>query len=165
MRDEEKQALPFFLRGSAYAANNPVRYTDLSGRDIWIEGKEPWTGIPGHQSICIGSGPGDRYAGCFTFGMILSNPLGGVFYHKPSPGAPIEDRLLTSEREDYEARMYLLDHAEEETRNNIYGWDQTCRGYSQKNFEYFRMKLGRTSRLTWWDIIRGRFPILGGGRL
>jgi len=117
------------LNAYSYAANNPQKYIDPSGRDIWIEGPsgdEP----PGHQGLCVGS-PMGAYD-CVSFGISPEALLGSVYQEREEDkGGEIQKYMPSTLKQDEIARRYLQHMAKVENVVRVYGIHGTCRGYSQ----------------------------------
>jgi RHS repeat-associated protein len=110
-----------------YAFNNPARYTDRLGLDIWIEG--PNANEPNlHQSINVGD-PNGQYSS-YSFG-VNGNGLQGEVYRDQQHGGNIGLYKTTTPQQDAEFRDKL---EAEVGRTGIYGWDDICRSYSQRKF-------------------------------
>ena len=112
----------------SYVYNNPIRYIDRDGLDVWLEGpsgKEPSL----HQSVCVGN-PNGKYDS-YSFGMNGEGFLGAEVYTDDTLGGPIDKYKKTTPEED----KALKDKLDKELgKKGTYGWDDICRSYSQRKF-------------------------------
>lgn len=112
----------------AYVANDPINWYDTDGNDIWIEGptnKEPNL----HQSINVGD-PNGPYSS-YSFGLERLKKLRGEVYTDVQLGGEIEAYKKTTPEEDKRFKEKL---DKEVGQIRTYGWDDTCRSYSQRKF-------------------------------
>jgi hypothetical protein len=117
-----------------YAANNPLRYTDPTGRDIWIEGPSGWE-PPGHESINIGDPLGSYDS--FSFAI---NGFGRV-YQDESLGGEILQYLKTSPEQDLQAKLLLLQQSDKDNKR-FWTPAHTCEDYSREKFNQFNQMFG-----------------------
>ena len=113
-----------------YCLNNPLKFTDPDGKDIWVEGPSP--GEPaGHQSVCVGNPNGDYTA--YSFGM-NGHGIMGEIYIDPIPGGKIEANsyLVTTKQEDRNFKQAL-----DKMVGTEYPYTplSTCRNFSQVIFQ------------------------------
>ena len=125
---------PIGLRGGvnlfAYVGNNPLRFTDPFGTDIWLEGPAP--GEPsGHLSISVGS-PTGAYSS-FSFGLTGPGLKGEVYQDTSAPGN-LESGyyLVTNSGEDAAILAYLTSLV---GQSSIYGLGNTCRDFAHSQFQ------------------------------
>ncbi len=115
-----------------YVYNNPTRYFDLFGLDIWIEG--PNQNEPDlHQSVNVGN-PNSDY-NSYSFGLNTSDPLhidNGVVYNDTQHGGDIEQYKKTTPDQD-QAFKNQMDN--ELGKKGNYPFENICRSYSQKQFD------------------------------
>ncbi len=109
----------------AYVLNNPVRFVDPNGTDIWIEG--PSKGEPcGHESICVGDPNGDYDSISFGF----KNYVPQVYYDDDK-GGPILEYKKTTSAEDDDFIRQLPDLG----TKDWYGPFNSCRNFSEDEFK------------------------------
>jgi len=114
----------------AYVLDNPIRFTDPFGKDVWLEGpsgNEP----TGHLSINVGD-PNGTYDS-YSFGVNGDSWLGGEVYNDTSHGGEIlpDYYLHTTAVED--ARVKALLDAQLGNKAPYRPW-RTCRNFSQNQF-------------------------------
>ncbi len=115
------------LNTYGYVHENPLRYIDPKGLDIWIEGPTGYEPSL-HQSVNVGD-PNGRYSS-YSYG-VNGNFLQGEVYPDTAKGGTIEAFKKTTAAQN-EAFKKLLDSKLRST--SIYGWDDTCRTWSQEQF-------------------------------
>ncbi len=65
----------------SYAGGNPLKFTDPTGLDYWIEGSAKGEGGLGfHQSICVGQYRSVSNRTCISFGVENENTCDGTKY-------------------------------------------------------------------------------------
>ena len=111
----------------SYVFQDPVNLVDLDGKDIWIEGSTS-NEVPLHQSINVGN-PFGKYIS-FSFGR--TEYLNGVVYRDTSLGGAFVQYKKTTPQED---EMFLKKLFSELGTSKIYGFEETCRSYSQSKFD------------------------------
>ena len=116
----------------AFCGNNAVNFVDPQGLAIWIEGpsgSEPTN----HQSINIGN-PFGKYRS-YSYGtdltINLKNYLEGQPYKDTEKGGVIEMYKETTPCQDAAFERFIKKLNEKST----YGIDDTCRTWSQRNFD------------------------------
>ena len=127
----------------SYGNGNPLRYSDRTGSDIWIEGPscngsqcEPM----GHRSINVGDPLGDYDS--YSFGVNGDPWLGGEVYRDTVHGGDIlsDYYIYTSSEEDAAARAYLDGLLGDKAPNRPW---RTCRTFSYDQFDnMFRDQVG-----------------------
>ena len=113
-----------------YVLNNPIRFTDPFGNDVWLEGpsgNEP----TGHLSINVGD-PNGNYDS-YSFGVNGDSWLGGEVYKDTSHGGEIlpDNYLHTTAAGD--ARVKALLETQLGNKAPYRPW-RTCRNFSQNQF-------------------------------
>lgn len=117
-----------------YALNNPLRYIDPLGTDVWIEGpsgKEP----AGHQSINVGN-PNGSY-NSYSFGVNgnynLQNGMEGEVYVDTQHGGTIVPGAynVTTPSQDAAFDNFMKKQVGDK---GAYG-PTICRNFSQNNFQ------------------------------
>ncbi|MBL8310326.1 MAG: RHS repeat-associated core domain-containing protein [Burkholderiales bacterium] len=131
---------PIGLRGGlstfGYVAQQPIRVTDPTGRDFWVEGPVPGEGgYPFHQSICVGTYRGARL--CISFGVdedrCYFNCRGAVYIDDSAPGPLIPGYYRnTGPSIDDPIRQYLLGLVGRPGTYFLIG--NNCRNFSQGIF-------------------------------
>jgi RHS repeat-associated protein len=123
----------------AWPNENPIRFSDPFGHDIWIEGPSP--GEPaGHYSISVGN-PLGSYAS-YSFGTVVPwFPLLGEVYQDRNQGGEILPGyyIKTNSDEDAEALEYLQLQQHGLSGGvggfGIYQPANTCRDFSMNAFD------------------------------
>lgn len=130
---------PNFYR---YVLNNPVRFTDPLGNDVWLEGpsgNEP----TGHLSINVGD-PNGNYDS-YSFGVNGDPWLGGAVYNDTSHGGEILPDYYLHTTGDEDARVKALLDAQLGNKAPYRPW-RTCRNFSQNQFNRIKaMGIGTPS--------------------
>ncbi|ACX96924.1 RHS repeat-associated core domain-containing protein [Halothiobacillus neapolitanus] len=112
----------------AYVTSNPVINIDPKGLDIWIEG--PSGPEPSfHQSVNVGNMNG--YYDSYSFGMD-GQGIEGKVYRDHDPGGQIENYKRTTSEQD---RIFKSEMDKKLGNTGIYGWDDICRSWSQRQFK------------------------------
>ncbi|WP_438265340.1 RHS repeat-associated core domain-containing protein, partial [Citrobacter rodentium] len=122
---------PIGLRGGwnlySYAFNNPMKYIDPRGLDIWLEGAAP--GEPDlHQSVNVGD-PNGSYDS-YSYG--LSGFITGEVYKDVNQGGVIVAYKTTTYEQD-EAFKEIMEGKIGDS--GYYGYDDICRSWSQRQFK------------------------------
>jgi RHS repeat-associated protein len=114
-----------------FVSNNPVKYTDPTGEDIWIE-----RGFPNvlHQSINVGDPNGNFVS--VSFGLSLPDVPEGKAYFNQNLGGGRTEYLKTTSNEDLWAISELLKDVNA-PYTATYLLDDTCRSYSQRKYQEF----------------------------
>lgn len=124
------------LQPYAYALQQPAKYSDRTGLDIWIEGPsgdEPFL----HQSINIGDPAGNYVSVSFAI-----NGGGSVYPERPQDqGGEIGRYMPTTPEQDAAAIKYLEDTRKKDNERS-YSPNNTCRDYSQRKFDELKNRLG-----------------------
>ncbi len=113
-----------------YALNNPIRFSDPFGNDVWLEGpsgNEP----TGHLSINVGD-PNGNYDS-YSFGVNGDSWLGGEVYNDTSHGGEILHDYYLHTTADEDARVKALLNAQLGNKAPYRPW-RTCRNFSQNQF-------------------------------
>jgi RHS repeat-associated protein len=122
---------------------NPIRWSDPSGHDIWVEGSTPQeAGFGLHQSINVGDPNGGYVSYSFGYDPTWSNPFQGSVYVDTDQGGNIvaDQYLYTTMAQDNEATAIM---------DNMVGWTNfycigifTCREFSQTMFDALKHIVG-----------------------
>jgi RHS repeat-associated protein len=111
-----------------YCYNDPLNWIDPYGLDVWIEGPNQNEPIL-HQSINVGD-PNGSYDS-YSFG-VNGHGLQGEVYQDTEHGGQIEKYKKTTPEQD----KALKDKLDKELRRTgIYGWNDICRSYSQREYK------------------------------
>ena len=113
-----------------YVYNNPLRFSDPFGNDVWLEG--PSGSEPrGHLSINVGD-PNGNYDS-YSFGVNGDPGFGGAVYTDTSHGGEILPDYYLHTAADEDARAKALLDAELGSKAPYRPW-RTCRNFSQNQF-------------------------------
>jgi hypothetical protein len=117
---------------------NPIRWSDPTGRDIWIEGGSPGEGGYGlHQSINVGNPNGDYVSYSFGWDPTWYDPFRGSVYVDTNHGGDIDpDSYLYSTPQQDQAATELLDSLIG-THDLYFPGGNSCREFSQAWSEAF----------------------------
>jgi len=119
-----------------YVHNNPTRFTDPYGKDIWVEG--PSGGEPnGHMSINVGDPNGTYSSYSFGYDQDLPGFFPGEVYQDTSHGGDFlpGHYLRATPTQDALAKAYLDSMLGE--RAPYRPW-RTCRTFSLQQFQHFK---------------------------
>lgn len=108
--------------------NNPLKYIDPKGLDVWIEGgsgDEPTL----HQSINVGNPNGSYESYSFAWN---GNWLQGEVYIDEKHGGPIDAYKQTTPQQDAD---FLKQLNAQKGNKGTYGYDNTCTTWSQDQFK------------------------------
>ena len=134
----------------AYCLNNPIKWTDPWGLDIWVE-NDPEIGYGLHQRICIGNPNG--YFEAYSFGLdsewhiLIPFRTGSIYRdwnaHILGHRGRILRNLRTTRKQDEFAREALRKMENERLR---YGVDNNCRTFSNDMFDILSEQFGETPK-------------------
>jgi RHS repeat-associated protein len=131
----------------AYAGNNPLRCTDPTGLDYWIEGAVEGEGGYGlHRSVCVGKPGGPRK--CISFGRTERDCLfdckGRVYYDRSAAGPLISGYYrYTDGATDRRISRHFDSLVGTEARYDITG--RNCRAVSENIFNMLTRTYGGTT--------------------
>jgi RHS repeat-associated protein len=111
-----------------YTLNNPYRFVDRLGLDIWVEersGREPSF----HESINVGD-PNGKYES-FSFGKSGKGFDQGVVYRDTTHGGQITEYKKTTPAQDEAFLQYL---SSQEGKTGLYMIDDFCVSFSRRMF-------------------------------
>lgn len=114
----------------SYTLNNPLRFADPLGTDVWLEGpsgNEPYL----HLSINVGD-PNGNYDS-YSFGVNGDARLGGEVYKDTSLGGEIQAGYYLKTTPDEDARVKALLDAQLGNKAPYRPW-RTCRNFSEDQF-------------------------------
>ena len=111
----------------SYVFNNPIKFIDPRGLDIWLEGAAP--GEPDlHQSVNVGDPNG--FYDSYSYGM--SDFPRGEVYKDTSHGGVIVDYKKTNTEQD---KIFKEMMDKKIGEGSYYGYDDICRSWSQRQFK------------------------------
>ncbi|EPG4960546.1 TPA: RHS repeat-associated core domain-containing protein, partial [Citrobacter amalonaticus] len=111
----------------SYVFNNPIKFIDPRGLDIWLEGAAP-SEQDLHQSVNVGD-PNGVYDS-YSYGM--SDFPHGEVYKDISHGGVIVDYKKTNAAQD---KIFKEMMDKKIGERSYYGYDDICRSWSQRQFK------------------------------
>lgn len=129
------------IASAVYALNNPLKYIDPTGLDVWIEG--PSAGEPaGHTSVNVGK-PNGNYSS-YSFG-VNGNGFEGEVYRDQNKGGDISSCCYqeTTSEQDQIIQAYLESLVG--TTLPYRPW-RTCRNFSGNIFDKIKQQYGKPGK-------------------
>ncbi len=131
----------------AYVGGNPVKFTDATGLDYWIEGAAKGEGGLGfHQSICVGKYNSSNRQ-CILFGVedpkqceSMFKCKGKVYPDNSAPGSIVRYHYTTAEQDKQIADFFNILLGNEAPYDLI---NNNCRDFVYRVFRALEYRLAR----------------------